>query len=969
MSNLHEAPSTEAGSSSHSRFPFSRTPPAAESPTEREATVLSQPRSGDSKSSEGGLRAPGSSVSPSPTSLKLFPQQQQPEVDADIAGETLGHFEIRRRIGAGGMGTVFLADDTKLQRQVALKVLSPGQTADPASVQRFLNEARSAARLDHDHVARVFFYGDDHGLHYIAYEYVQGHNLRDLIRARGRIEPAEVVAFAVQLTDALRHTSAMGVVHRDIKPSNIIITNQGKAKLVDLGLARQESLNESAQLTVAGTTLGTFDYISPEQAKDPRNVDVRSDIYSLGCTLYHALTGEPPFPEGTVLQRLLHHHDKEPPDPSLKNRRVSPAVAAVIRKMMAADPRRRYPTADALLHDLLLIAAAMGLRTSNGDQPPLSRLLQSSTRNWAPWAGWLTAAVSLVLGAAIWQAWPQQTWLQSSGTGDQRGTVAQRPGTTANDDELDRPAFVRRDSLDTPWDQPAAGTGGSTTTPLLPLPGTLADGIAGGLGTPTPSGVSPLPDPIGGPLFRDDPLVFPAGAERTPRPNGTGSTVATTPSSDSSISGGMTNSAASSARDEILAAIDRTGGRGATSGDLPPPSETAPLPTSSAPYVIAGSARSFTSLEAACAEIRDQGTIELQFDGRLPEPERPLRLVGKRVTLQAARGRRPVLWFAPKDTVTDPLQSRMIVLSGGSLTLSNVSVELQIRQPASVDRWALFRLERPERLRLDDAFITVVNPTNAAVSIIECVSPASSFVKMGAMKDNPPQMTTEVIIDQSVLRGEANGIWVQDAAAYRLRLRRSLFTFAEWLVQCEPPREATMAQLRVGLEIEHCTAILGQGMLRCARIDEMLARQPALEISAHSNLFSCGPGAPFIEQVFSQEVMELRQPRFGWSSERNRFDDLETLWLARFDGRSDEDRWDFEAWRNFWSSAETARINNRPVSRDRRWRTAEWSRLSPIALREDIIPEDPAGGLGLDEAGVFWDLLPPEPPVLATRTP
>jgi serine/threonine-protein kinase len=109
----------------------------------------------------------------------------------------------------------------------------------------------------------------------------------------------------MQLAAALSHTAAAGVIHRDIKPSNVLITPQGRAKLVDLGLARKESADASAELTVAGTTLGTFDYISPEQAKDPRSVDVRSDIYSLGCTLYHMLTGEPPYPEGTVLQKLL----------------------------------------------------------------------------------------------------------------------------------------------------------------------------------------------------------------------------------------------------------------------------------------------------------------------------------------------------------------------------------------------------------------------------------------------------------------------------------------------------------------------------------------------------------------------------------------------------------------------------------------------------------------------------------------
>jgi serine/threonine-protein kinase len=270
---------------------------------------------------------------------RLFPTGGDTD---DALGICLGHFTIQRRIGVGGMGSVYLATDDRLRRNVALKVLSPTITTDPAAVQRFQNEARAAARLDHDNIARIYYYGEDSGLHYIAYEYIPGSNLRDVIRSKDRLAPAEAVNYTMQLAAALSHTAAAGVIHRDIKPSNVLITPQGRAKLVDLGLARKESVDNSVDLTVAGTTLGTFDYISPEQAKDPRNVDVRSDIYSLGCTLYHMLTGEPPYPEGTVLQKLLDHQGKEAPDPARKNRRVPPALSIIVRKMMASDPRRRY---------------------------------------------------------------------------------------------------------------------------------------------------------------------------------------------------------------------------------------------------------------------------------------------------------------------------------------------------------------------------------------------------------------------------------------------------------------------------------------------------------------------------------------------------------------------------------------------------------------------------------------------------
>ena len=323
-------------------------------------TVINPERRGASLPPSEGSGLPNSSVW-----HRLFPSEydyQEPGQIPAATGLLLGHFQIEERIGAGGMGAVFRALDTRLQRAVALKILTPSLSRDDAAVQRFRNEARAAARLDHDNVARVYFIGEEQGLHFIAFEFITGNNLRNFIRERGRIDPTEAVNYVLQIASAVRHTSSHGVVHRDIKPSNIIITPSGRAKLVDLGLARKESTESAVELTLAGTTLGTFDYISPEQAKDPRNVDVRSDIYSLGCTLYHMLTGEPPYPDGTVLKKLLDHQSGEPPDPAKKNRRVSPDLSLIVRKMMASDPKLRYQTPDYLTRDLMLVAGTLGLR-------------------------------------------------------------------------------------------------------------------------------------------------------------------------------------------------------------------------------------------------------------------------------------------------------------------------------------------------------------------------------------------------------------------------------------------------------------------------------------------------------------------------------------------------------------------------------------------------------------------------------
>jgi serine/threonine-protein kinase len=229
----------------------------------------------------------------------LFPPENEAAAATFDAGRgvELGHFSIIERIRSGGMGAVFRARDMRLNRVVALKILPPALSRDTLIVQRFKNEAQAAAQLDHENIARVFYVGEEQGLHFIAFEYVTGINVRELIQQQGQIPVGDALNYALQMASALVHTAAQGVVHRDIKPSNIIITPAGRAKLVDLGLARKENRDEEeVDLTMAGTTLGTFDYISPEQARDPRTADVRSDIYSLGCTLYHMLTGAPPYP-------------------------------------------------------------------------------------------------------------------------------------------------------------------------------------------------------------------------------------------------------------------------------------------------------------------------------------------------------------------------------------------------------------------------------------------------------------------------------------------------------------------------------------------------------------------------------------------------------------------------------------------------------------------------------------------------
>lgn len=275
----------------------------------------------------------------------------------------IGNMDVFEKIGAGGMGAVFRAVDTELSREVALKVLHPRVSLDPALVARFRNEARACAQLNHDNIARVFSAGDHDGVHYIAYEYAAGRTIKELIQIRGQLATSDTVNYAIQATLALGHIESAGIIHRDIKPSNIILTNTGRIKVVDLGLARRETEDSIADLTVAGTTLGTFDYLAPEQARDASSADIRSDIYSLGCTLYHMLTGSPPYPNGTAVQKMLDHQGKDPPDIRKLNKSAPKAMAEIVQRMMTTSPDDRYQAPGQLLADLIHLASQMGLRS------------------------------------------------------------------------------------------------------------------------------------------------------------------------------------------------------------------------------------------------------------------------------------------------------------------------------------------------------------------------------------------------------------------------------------------------------------------------------------------------------------------------------------------------------------------------------------------------------------------------------
>ncbi|MHC4917189.1 MAG: serine/threonine-protein kinase, partial [Planctomycetota bacterium] len=264
-------------------------------------------------------------------------------------------FELIKKLGEGGTGGVFLARQVSMDRLVALKVLRKSLSRDNAYIDRFMREARLATKLDHGNIVRALYAAEAGGFHYLVMEYVEGRNLFEFMPGDGGglAEPF-VMRLALQVANALEHAHAHGIVHRDIKPDNILIDGKGLVKLTDLGLAKHT--DAATRLTQSGLVMGTPDYISPEQALGEAEADARSDIYSLGATIYHLVTGRPPFEGPNVLAVINKHISERAPWPQDVNPETSEPCCLLLQKMMAKDPADRYQTPAELRPELELVA-------------------------------------------------------------------------------------------------------------------------------------------------------------------------------------------------------------------------------------------------------------------------------------------------------------------------------------------------------------------------------------------------------------------------------------------------------------------------------------------------------------------------------------------------------------------------------------------------------------------------------------
>lgn len=272
--------------------------------------------------------------------------------------EQLGDFVIKSKLATGGMGTLYLAWQQSLQRDVVVKVLSRAYAHDDEFIARFQHEARSAASLQHPNIIQIYFVGEQDGQHYIAMEYVNGSNLKDYVRDRIRLSVVETLDIIIKTADALDCAANAGIIHRDIKPENIMVTPQGRVKVTDFGLAK--CLSATSSHTRAGKILGTVNYMAPEQGLG-KETDSRSDIYSLGTVFFELLVGRPPF-SGDHPTSIIYMHVYEPPPPvSTINRSTPPQIEELILKMMAKEPENRHQGTRELLDDLEAVRESCGL--------------------------------------------------------------------------------------------------------------------------------------------------------------------------------------------------------------------------------------------------------------------------------------------------------------------------------------------------------------------------------------------------------------------------------------------------------------------------------------------------------------------------------------------------------------------------------------------------------------------------------
>ncbi|MDA0835334.1 MAG: serine/threonine-protein kinase [Planctomycetota bacterium] len=710
---------------------------------------------------------------------KKSPAGSGKSLSSEFKKNRLGKYEIKKKIGAGGMGAVYLAVDVELNRTVALKILPREKAQNPTLVKRFKAEGQAAALLRHENIVTVYEAGEADGYLYLALEYVEGTDVHNLVAKRGVLPVKRSIEIIRQLTWALQHSYEQNIVHRDLKPSNFLIKRDGTVKLTDMGLAR--SIDETAEtgITRAGTTVGTVDYMSPEQARDSKAADVRSDIYSLGCSWYQMLTGEAPFSEGSLTNKLAAHATKSPPDPREKNEAVPEGVVAVIRKMMAKNPKDRYQTPAELLVDLDNNALTRGsisndvlaaLAGAEGEAEPVKKWASPSPSVELPPKmeavpllseekqidiSTIKIAGGVLLVAAVvglfW--WAAQSFSSNDGTVPiSRHSIFQQGNEEGEGNSSNSAGNPNGEKNATP-------NGVSPTSPFGPPPGTDPS-----VPSPVIGGVSPnstqvfgmgntsllATQAVGGIISRADEIEhLPDWSQNVEVLTQAGIVTAGSPVTPSSLSA----PGASAPRPKADVTIEP---RSPPRYDFSPTSPSSPGVINSSqtpgndsepgklPSHIAGSD---SSLYAALMQLPPEGgTIELTGSGPYFLPA--IDLQGRqRIVLRAAEGFAPILVFRPEIDPEDTKAS-LIRISDSAVSLVGLNFVLVCDQVPPNESLTMIEVQSGD-LTVHDCSFTLYGSRPGSVSAIRLTGE-------GKWKGRVPDNQSRILFNRVYIRG--NGL-------------------------------------------------------------------------------------------------------------------------------------------------------------------------------------------------------------------
>lgn len=675
----------------------------------------------------------------------------------------LGKYEVIRHIATGGMGAVYLARDTVLGREVALKVLPPEMAKNEAARKRFEQEASHAAKLRHENIVTLFDVGEVNGAHFLAMEFIEGTDLHEYISRKGRLDAEEARRIVIQAAKALDHAYKQGIIHRDIKPSNFLIVGQNDqlvVKMTDLGLARKADDDET-RLTRDGTTVGTVDYMAPEQARDSRKADIRSDIYSLGCTLYHMLAGQAPFPEGGLTEKLYKHVEEEPPDVRQFNPKVSDALRTVLGRMLAKKPGDRYQTPADLLKDLTHLERVAvpgaerdvlaGLALAMDEQPAAEKKAPDPA--------------------------PRRRPPPSPGP---RGPVHRRP-MAPKQETVSRAASeteeIAAPSKSLPW---LYAAGGGLLIGLV---------VVGVLALRSGHKAAPLVEGT---------KEVAAGGRETAASPGPATKVELKPAVDLKPTGPawLYPGAATLPAAELWEKLQAPWAK-----DPPPPPDTPVFKVSRLPRN--GEERSFASLAAACAGAEAGRLTIIEIDDNGPLFEAPVAVNGRSLILRAAPQRRPLLvWDLGAATPGAAGKSlHFLSLTQGSLTLENIDVVLKWTESSITEPVGLVQVLDGDFLARRCTFsVAGTHPAGLALARLDgtrpgCKARLSHCYGRGAglVALDLRSPAAEALVDGSLLVGGERPLLhvaCRNAQLTTVRVARSTLVTEQTLVQVRPASPA-----------------------------------------------------------------------------------------------------------------------------------------------------------------------------------